>query len=242
VNEPLRHGEGAVTGPIHAHPVQIEKEDEMKRFLILAVVSGLGLSACASAALPSAGLRADRANRQTLRSSAPPAPSQKAVPGKAKASEPDPRSCEPARGGTEGKLATLVDVRVGTHEGYDRVTFEFAPPADGQYFGLPPYAIVGATPPITEDGSGDPVSVEGSRFATVVFHGASGVDMTADEFTITYTGPRDFQPDFPVLAEARQTGDYEATLSWAFGLHRASCWRVLELQDPLRVAIDFPHD
>jgi hypothetical protein len=120
------------------------------------------------------------------------------------------------------------------------VTFEFEAPSDGQYFGLPPYSLVDATPPITLDGSGDPISVDGSDFAVAIFHGAAGYDFA--EGTPSYTGPKDFRPDFPVLAEARQTGDYEATLSWAFGLHGASCWRVQELQAPLRVVIDFPHD
>jgi hypothetical protein len=129
---------------------------------------------------------------------------------------------------------------VGTHEGYDRVTFEFAPPSDGKYFGLPPYDLHRATPPLREDGSGEPVSLDGSRFAWIVFHGAAGYDFI--EGGPTYTGPRDFRRDFRTLAEARQMGDYEATLSWAFGLNSASCWKVHVLQDPLRVAIDFPHD
>jgi hypothetical protein len=136
----------------------------------------------------------------------------------------------------------LVDVRVGTHDGYDRVTFEFAPPADGQYFGLPPYEIASATPPITEDGSGEPVIIDGRSFAVVVFHGASGVEFNPDGYSLSYAGPKDFRPDFTALAEATQTGDYEATLSWAFGLNRASCWSVHVLDNPLRVAIDFPHD
>ena len=202
----------------------------MKRLLILAVVGGLGLSACASAESPAASRLARGAS--PIMSSSPRAESSVV--------RSEPKSCEPASGGTEGSLAQLADVRVGTHEGYDRVTFEFEPPSDGQYFGLPPYTLVEATPPITQDGSGDPVSMEGSDFAVVVFHGVAGYDFV--EGTPSYSGPKDFRPDFPMLVEARETGDFEATLSWAFGLHGASCWRVQELQNPLRVVIDFPHD
>ena len=215
----------------------------MKRFLILAVAAGLVLSACASASLPSAGGQRDGdTSPKTVRSNAPAATPEKTAPKARKHAASEPKSCQPLTGGTEGSVAQLVDVRIGTDDGYDRVTFEFASPSDGQYFGLPRYELVPATPPITEDGSGDPVSMDGSRYAVIVFHGASGVDMTADEYTVTYSGPHDFRPGYIGLAEARQTGDYEATLSWAFGLNSSSCWSVNVLQKPLRVAVDFPHD
>ncbi len=198
----------------------------MKRFLILAVAAGLVLSACASASLPSAGGQRDGdTSPKTVRSNAPAATPEKTAPKARKHAASEPKSCQPLTGGTEGSVAQLVDVRIGT-----------------QYFGLPRYELVPATPPITEDGSGDPVSMDGSRYAVIVFHGASGVDMTADEYTVTYSGPHDFRPGYIGLAEARQTGDYEATLSWAFGLNSSSCWSVNVLQKPLRVAVDFPHD
>ncbi len=194
----------------------------MKRFLILAVAAGLVLSACASASLPSAGGQRDGdTSPKTVRSNAPAATPEKTAPKARKHPASEPKSCQPLTGGTEGSVAQLVDVRIGTDDGYDRVTFEFASPSDGQC---------------------DPVSMDGSRYAVIVFHGASGVDMTADEYTVTYSGPHDFRPGYIGLAEARQTGDYEATLSWAFGLNRASCWSVHVLQDPMRVTIDFPHD
>lgn len=151
--------------------------------------------------------------------------------------------CPSASGGGD-YVANLVDVRVGTHEGFDRVVFELAPSAEGpQYFGIPRYEIGTATPPIMEDPSGEPVAVDGSNFAWIGFHGASGVEFTnADPgYYLTYTGPREIKPGFEVLAEAQQTGDFERTLFWAFGLNRASCWHVLELSDPARVVIDFPH-
>ncbi len=150
----------------------------MKRFLILAVAAGLVLSACASASLPSAGGQRDGdTSPKTVRSNAPAATPEKTAPKARKHPASEPKSCQPLTGGTEGSVAQLVDVRIGTDDGYDRVTFEFASPSDGQYFGLPRYELVPATPPITEDGSGDPVSMDGSRYAVIVFHGASGVDM-----------------------------------------------------------------
>jgi hypothetical protein len=129
---------------------------------------------------------------------------------------------------------------VGAHDGYDRVTFEFTS-SDGQQGPLPGYVVAPANPPITQDGSGATVELEGDHFATVMFDGASGWDFLGDGHQV-YDGPMDFQPAFDVLAEATETGDFEAVLSWAFGLHQDSCPTVLELQDPLRLAIDFPQD
>jgi hypothetical protein len=214
----------------------------MKRFSVLVVVAGLGLSACATGAASTVDLGSSRSTPVVDRPSATPT-GEAPLPAKSpkKQGTEEPHTCSSVSGGDDAVLAQLVDVRVGAHDGYDRVTFEFAPPSDGRYFGLPSYEIHRATPPITQDGSGDPVAVDGESFAVIVFHGASGVDSTADEYTITYEGPREFTPGFEVLAEATQTGDFEATLSWAFGLNEVSCWSVLELDDPMRVAIDFSH-
>jgi hypothetical protein len=212
----------------------------MKRSMIMAVAAGLALTACATRAGTSAAPAANRNSPQATSPKPPVTPKAKATPRKHVKSEP--KSCDPAHGGTEGHLAQLVDVRVGAHEGYDRVTFEFEPPADGQGFGLPTYKVASATPPITEDASGEPVHVEGTHFATVIFQGASGVEFNPNGYELSYTGPKDFRPGFTVLEEARETGDFEAVLSWAFGLNSASCWQVRVLQDPARVVIDFPHD
>lgn len=212
----------------------------MRRFMILAVAAGLALTACAARAVTTGVAPAGQATPQTMHSNAPATPKGKSTPRKHVKSEP--KTCAPARGGTEGKLAQLVDVRVGAHDGYDRVTFEFEPPADGQGFGLPTYQIAAATHPITEDGSGEPVDVEGTHFAMLIFQGASGVEFNPDGYKLSYAGPKDFRPVFTVLEEARETGDFEAVLSWAFGLNSASCWQVQVLQDPTRAVIDFPHD
>lgn len=109
---------------------------------------------------------------------------------------------------------------------------------------MPRYQVSQVTPPITEDASGRPVAVDGDHYAGVVFHGGTGVDLTTSDpkgYKLTYTGPREIKPGFGVLAEVQETGDFEATVSWAFGLNRAACWRVFHLQDPVRVVVDFLH-
>jgi hypothetical protein len=153
---------------------------------------------------------------------------------------PAPVSCAPQSGGDRGTFTNLVDVRVGTHAGYDRITFEFAAPEPnpGGDAGIPAYELRTAKPPLREDASGQPMSVDGNAFVGVVFHGAAGYDFDGKP---TYEGPDRLHPGFDVLTEAAEAGDFEATLSWYLGLSHRACWSVHELHDPDRVVIDFPH-
>ena len=52
--------------------------------------------------------------------------------------------------------ANITDVRIGTHDGYDRVVFEFAG-------GLPEVSLERAEPPFTHDASGEPIDGRGRR-------------------------------------------------------------------------------
>lgn len=150
------------------------------------------------------------------------------------------KRCARGSGGEEGIYTNLVAVRIGTHQGYDRITFEFkAPePNPGGEAGIPRYEIRTAKPPHYEDASGLPLEVNGNSFVGIVFHGASGVDF---EGRATYTGPKVVRAGFDNLVEAVRSGDFEATLSWILGVRRQTCWQVHELHNPDRVAIDIPH-
>jgi hypothetical protein len=150
------------------------------------------------------------------------------------------KRCARESGGEEGIYTNLVAVRIGTHQGYDRITFEFkAPePNPGGEAGIPRYEIRTAKPPHYEDASGLPIEVNGNSFVGIVFHGASGVDL---EGRATYTGPKVVRAGFDNLVEAVRSGDFEATLSWILGVRRQTCWQVHELHNPDRVAIDIPN-
>jgi hypothetical protein len=157
--------------------------------------------------------------------------------------QPSPRGCSAVTGGGQTFLQ-LTDVRVGTHPGYDRVTFEFAPPSSGTPPALPgvlPKYELNRVRAISEDGSGNPVQIEGKDLFLIVFHGASGVELVGEQPVQTYKGPRELAPRFKVLTELERSGDFEATLSWGFGLAEPRCPKVTELQNPLRLAVDFPH-
>lgn len=166
---------------------------------------------------------------------------QQAEPPASTPAEPSPAP-SPAFQGTRGPVvaqqppappvAQLVDVRLGRHQGFDRVVFEFTG-------NLPGYQVAYVQPPIREDGSGFTLEVQGQAFLEARFEPATGWDFDRGE--PSYPGPRRIQGGFPNLREAVRSGDFEAILTWALGLERESDFRVIELSEPLRVVIDVAH-
>ena len=127
--------------------------------------------------------------------------------------------------------AQITDVRVGTHDGYDRVVFEFAS-------GLPDAVIEAVLPPFYADPSGLEIEVAGSAFLKVTMHGASKV---SPDGGVTYDGSTNFEPGFDQLEQLVEAGDFEAVSSWYLGLNGGGCIRVLTLADPSRIVIDIEH-
>ena len=126
--------------------------------------------------------------------------------------------------------ANITDVRIGTHDGYDRVVFEFAD-------GLPEASLERAEPPFTHDASGEPIDVEGESFLRLILRG--GTKQTL-EGTSSYDGPTEFETGYPALVHLIEGGDFEAQSTWYFGLAAESCVRVLTLTDDgtARLVID----
>lgn len=149
------------------------------------------------------------------------------------------QDCETSNGGVDGTLMYLNAVRHGTHDTYDRVTFEFRE-GDGPV-GVPKFEIKRGEPPLRYAGSGDPMEVDGEAFAQVIFHGGTGVQIEGETPKQTWEGQREMKPGYPTLVELEQAGDFEATLSWVAGLSYRSCWTATELEDPVRLVWDFPH-
>lgn len=127
--------------------------------------------------------------------------------------------------------AQITDVRVGTHAGYDRVTFEFAA-------GIPLTTIEGVLGPFYADPSGLPLDVAGTAFLKVTMNGGTKVTPGG---AITYTGPTSFEPGFDQLVQLREGGDFEALSTWYLGLDGGGCYRVLTLASPSRLVIDIKH-
>lgn len=127
--------------------------------------------------------------------------------------------------------AQIVDVRVGEHDGYDRVVFEFED-------GIPEFVLSQAEAPYTEDPSGNPIEVSGDAVLQLVMIGGTSI---SPDYEQTYTGPFEFDPGFSKLVHLVEAGDFEAVSSWYIGLAGDSCARVLTLDGPDRLVIDIEH-
>ena len=133
----------------------------------------------------------------------------------------------------QAKKALLAAIRIARHEGYDRVVFEFANT-------LPGYTISYARPPFREDGSGKPIAVDGGAFVLVRMEPASGYDLA--HARLVYQGPGRIagaEHGTSIVREVVRTGDFEAVLGWVIGLEERVDFRVLRLDDPPRLVIDF---
>jgi hypothetical protein len=138
-------------------------------------------------------------------------------------------SCDlPVEGSGTVARANITDVRVGTHDGYDRIVFQFRG-------GIPEYAIEAATPPFMADPSGLPLAVDGSAFMHITLRGGTKQTETGAS---TYSGPRNFHVTFPTLVNLVEAGDFEAVSSWYAGLSHSACLRVSTLSAPDRLVID----
>ena len=162
-------------------------------------------------------------------SAAPPSASVDAVP----SDELGSFSCDlPIVEDATVAIANIVDVRVGSHDGYDRVVFEFEQ-------GTPELTLGRATPPFTQDASGAPIDVEGDSFLVLTMRG--GTKQT-DAGTSSYDGPIDFDPGLPALVDLVEGGDFERQSTWYLGLTSEACARVILLDGPPRVVIDVEHE
>lgn len=143
---------------------------------------------------------------------------------------------EPVTGTVEQtQWALLERVAVARHEGYDRVVFQFRNARPG-------YRVAYVEAPLREDGSGNTVEVAGSAFVLVRMEPASGFDLETAEGVLVYKGPRRIagsEAGTSVVREVVRTGDFEAVLSWAIGLDDTVDFRVLTLDGPPRLVVDF---
>jgi hypothetical protein len=196
---------------------------------------GLVLAACSSpaststdAASPSTVTEPSGTPAASEGDGGSPAPTPEPIP----SDELGPFTCDlPIHVDQTIARANITDVRIGTHDGYDRVVFEFTG-------GLPEASLERAEPPFTHDATGAPIDVGGESFLRLIMRG--GTKQT-EEGTSSYDGPTDFDPGHPGLIDLIEGGDFEAQSTWYFGLSGESCVRVLTLEDEPRIVIDIEH-
>ncbi len=134
-------------------------------------------------------------------------------------------ACAPVQGGTSAR-ATITDVRVGSHPGYDRLVVEFSG-------GLPEYKLV-AQDPSTFVGpfSGLPISVAGSAGMHLFLY--------QQDIPPSYQHGTNLKPGYSVLKQVVAMADFEGQADIAIGLGRVACPAVSTLSSPYRLVIDFP--
>jgi hypothetical protein len=133
-------------------------------------------------------------------------------------------TCTDRSGGTASGAATVYDVRVAHHSGYDRLVIGF-PTANA----MPEYQLTRqATSTFIRDASGQPVTLNGS----------AGIRIVLRNTDVTQGVATDQKPGLPAIREVAQIGNFERVVSYGVGLATAACFRVLELTGPSRLVID----
>ena len=133
-------------------------------------------------------------------------------------------TCADKAGGAASTAATVSDVRVAHHDGYDRLVIGFATAS-----ALPQYQVnQQATAHFVRDASGQPVTLAGT----------AGLRMVLRNADIVSGAPSDLQPNLPEIREVAQIGNFERVVSYGVGLATPACFRILELSGPTRLVID----
>jgi hypothetical protein len=119
----------------------------------------------------------------------------------------------------------LASVRTARRDGYDRVLFTFR--------GAMPGYQVRYVPRVT-DGAGRRLPLQGQAFLAVAFEPARARDPGG---TVTFQAGT-LSPGYPTLRQVRLAGDFEGRVSFGVGVADRGGFRVTELRDPARVAVD----
>lgn len=136
---------------------------------------------------------------------------------------PKPTSTTPVSTPPAGTTATLTAVRAAQQGSVDRVVFEFAER-------IPGYAVRYINRPVTEDGSGNEVTVEGDAVLEVRMEPAHGPSFTPATARI--------KPQTSTVTEVVRTGDFEAVVHWVIGVKAKQGFSVSTLQEPPRLVIE----
>ena len=119
----------------------------------------------------------------------------------------------------------LVSVETTARDGYDRVLFTFEGPTPG-------YQVRYVSQ--VSDQGGRKLPLDGQAFLAVAFQPARAHDRGGQA-----TFPEsDLDPGLPAVRQVRFAGDLEGQVSFGIGVADRAGFRVVELDDPNRVAVD----
>ncbi|GAA3135866.1 hypothetical protein GCM10010466_28300 [Planomonospora alba] len=199
--------------------------------------SGPPGSAAASGAGGSPGAAADPSGAPagTPDATRPGRPPAQGTPGQQDPTSPTglkaPTGTEPVevkRNPDEPPLVT--GVRFAEHPGFDRVVIDFA--------GTLPGYTVDWVPALVQDGSGDPIDVEGGAYLQVTLTPANAHTEAGEP---TLKGGPVFQAGLGNVRSVVKTGDFEAVVGVGVVLERKAAFRVIEQKRPDRLVVDVAH-
>jgi hypothetical protein len=125
---------------------------------------------------------------------------------------------------------TLVAIRAAHHPeatpAYDRVVFEFSEQV--------PLLRIEYVKNLIADGSGLPVPIAGRAILCIQFTPAQ-----AHSDSGQVTAPNHITPKLPLIKAIVSAGDFEGVVTYGIGLARKVETRILTLDSPNRVVIDF---
>lgn len=191
------------------------------------VALSLLLAACGSPS-STAGTPSPTPTQATSPSPAPSAvasPSPVPTPTPSPIASPTPSCTFPVQGGTASR-ATIVDVRVGAHAGYDRLVIEYTG-------GQPTFKLVPQNPAtFVGPYSGQPVKVAGDAGIHLFIY---GMDVPP-----TFPHGMNLKPAYDELKQVVVMAVFEGQADIAIGLDRLECPTASLFSAPNRLVIDFP--
>jgi hypothetical protein len=126
--------------------------------------------------------------------------------------------------------STLHAIRAAAHAGFDRVVFEFRGTVPG-------YHLEYVDRPVRDCGSGEPRPIAGDAWLEVRLSPAHA----HEEDGRPTVAERELRPRLPNVLEIERTCDFEAVVTWVFGVASPQRFRVLELTEPPRLVVDVAH-
>lgn len=147
------------------------------------------------------------------------------------AEQPFPADLQADTAPGEGNGLSVVDVRTGAHDGYDRVVWQL----EGR--GTVGWTVRYDDAPARQ-GSGHPVELEGEAVLSVLLE---GLGYPFDTGVEEYDGPRRQAPRLPSVRELELGGVYEGYYDAFVGVAQPRPCRVFRLGDPQRVVLDVRH-
>jgi hypothetical protein len=129
----------------------------------------------------------------------------------------------------------LTNISLGSDKCSAKVLFGFEQQAPGPGYEV---SYQSADTAKVEDGSGNPIEIDGEAFLVVKLTPAMTAKIDGDQVTKTYTGPSRLPGTGPI-AEVVKTGDFEGVVTWVIGLDRKHLFTTDASDSQLVVKIDY---